>query len=42
MFLFTLGVEILDEGYTHFLPKILELVKILLILLLVFNFGLDA
>lgn len=42
MFLFTLRVEIFDEGYTHFLPEILELVKILLILLLILDFGLDA
>lgn len=42
MFLFTLGVKIFDKGYTHFLPEILELFKVLLILLLILDFGLDS
>ena len=40
--LFILRVHILNERNTEFLSKILELVKVLLVLLLVFNFGFDA
>lgn len=39
---FTLGIEIFNEGYAQFLSEILEFVKILLVLLLIFDFGLDA
>lgn len=40
--LFVLGVEILDEGDAQFLTEALELIKVLVVLLLVLNFGLDA
>jgi hypothetical protein len=40
--LFVLGVEILDEGDAQLLAEILELIEVLVVLLLVLNFGLDA
>ena len=40
--LFILRVHVLNERNAEFLPEILELVEVLLVLLLVFNFGFDA
>lgn len=40
--LFVLGVEVLDEGDAQFLAEVLELIEVLVVLLLVLNFGLDA
>lgn len=40
--LFVLGVEVLDEGDAQLLAEVLELIKVLVVLLLVLNFGLDA
>lgn len=42
MLLFTLRVEIFDKVYIQFLPELPKFVKILLVLLFVFDFGLDA
>lgn len=42
MFLFTLRVEIFDKVYVQFLPELPEFVKVLVVLLPIFDFGLDA
>lgn len=42
MLLFTLGIEIFDKVYVQLLPELPEFVKILFVLLLVFNFGFNA
>ena len=40
--LFILRVHVLNERNAEFLPEILELIEVLLVLLLIFNFGFDA